>query len=168
MDDYFAPLSNRQMTYHAEHHAWPSVPFYHLPSLHDAIRQRSITLSKCKVNRPVFVSIVHRYPRVRYSHLEAPVIVVYMLASLPPYVQQLHIITHIKWMCVEPSFDIFSRQPRGTVFFFKYLWVIVHYRVMPFTCQVPKKGVKAIVKAFHCLHKVWLFFLTFFWHLIDA
>ncbi|MEL7116227.1 MAG: fatty acid desaturase [Pseudomonadota bacterium] len=27
------------MPYHAEHHAWPQVPFHHLPALHDAVAQ---------------------------------------------------------------------------------------------------------------------------------
>jgi len=48
-----------QMPYHAEHHAWPSVPFYRLSALHDAIKQRSVTHSKCTPSGASGYSGVH-------------------------------------------------------------------------------------------------------------
>jgi len=35
------------MPYHAEHHAWPSVPFHHLPAVHTLIKGISLSQSGC-------------------------------------------------------------------------------------------------------------------------
>ena len=42
--------------YHSEHHAWPNVPFYLLPELHEAI--------KAEGTRPVREISTHRAPRL--------------------------------------------------------------------------------------------------------
>lgn len=44
--DFYRKLA-WNMPYHAEHHAWPSVPFHHLPLVHSLIKGVSLSQSGC-------------------------------------------------------------------------------------------------------------------------
>ena len=36
------------MPYHAEHHAWPAVPFYQLENVHTATKAASVRTTQCR------------------------------------------------------------------------------------------------------------------------
>jgi len=57
--DFYSKLA-WYMPYHAEHHAWPSVPFHQLPYVHSLIKGSSTDHSGCSPNGSTGYSGVHR------------------------------------------------------------------------------------------------------------
>jgi len=47
------------MPFHAEHHAWPTIPFHLLPSLHETIGRASVLKTACKPNGANGLIAVH-------------------------------------------------------------------------------------------------------------
>lgn len=57
--DFYRKLA-WNMPYHAEHHAWPSVPFHHLPLVHNLLKGASLEHSGCTPNGGAGYTGVHR------------------------------------------------------------------------------------------------------------